>query len=93
MPQHNERLLSTVHKLRAQLESASDLDPRVADDLRATLAEIETALADQSPSSGALRAQLLKWRLGSVATEFEASHPTLAGAVGSVIDALAGMGI
>ena len=91
MPDDRQRLRETVEKLQAQLKEAQSLDPKVAACLRETIADIQASLAGErrKPSGG----RSLADRLSEVALDFEASHPTLAGTVGSIIDALARMGI
>lgn len=89
MPNDRQQLLATVAQLKQQLDEVQGLDPATQARLRATLADLEVALANQKP---ALQPGLAE-RLGQAAREFEESHPILAGTVGSVIDALARMGI
>lgn len=88
MPAEPERLKATVDELRRELADVDQLDPAVRSQLSAALHDIQTALA----SKGAPGESLLQ-RLRDAAHDFEESHPALAGNVGSLIDALARMGI
>ena len=85
-------LRQTLAELHRQLAGAGELDPAVAARLGALVAEIERALDSGQP---VVRSQgrSIGERLGEATREFEASHPTLSGTIGSVIDALAQMGI
>jgi hypothetical protein len=91
MTDDRDKLRATLDQLRAQLETTSGINPRVAAQLDSTLKEIEGALAGEQPSEPS--EQPLSERLSQAARHFEASHPTLAGTLGSVIDALSRMGI
>jgi len=84
-----DRLRSTLNRLKTQLEHAS-LDAETAARLKEAIKEIESAVASGARPAGDAS---LTNRLSEAALDFEASHPTLAGTVGSVIDALASMGI
>jgi len=86
------QLQATLETLEAQIRQAKSLDPAIAARLRATLADVEAALAGRAPKSAAGQHSLAE-RLSHLAHDFEASHPTLSGGVGSIIDALARMGI
>jgi len=89
VPDEREKLQATLDALQTQLSQAKSLDPAITARLRATLADVDAALAGREPSAGHSPSE----RLSQVARDFEASHPTLSGAVGSIIDALARMGI
>jgi Domain of unknown function (DUF4404) len=91
MSDQRNRLRQTLAQLEAQLENADTLDPAVAERSRALVADIRRSLESGEPQPA--QAASLTRRLGEAALEFEASHPTLAGTVGSVIDALGQMGI
>lgn len=89
MADDRQQLLATVAQLKRQLDEVQGLDPATQARLRATLADLEATLAGQKPAQQPRIGQ----QLAQAAREFEQSHPILAGTVGSVIDALARMGI
>jgi hypothetical protein len=84
-----DRLRSTLQALHAELEAADSLDAEARDRLRSAAREIEQALDADAPES----ASSLGDRLLEATRHFEATHPTVAAAVGRVIDALAALGI
>jgi hypothetical protein len=91
MNDDRERLRQTLGQLQAQLDNSESLDPAVAAKSRALMSDIQKAL-----ESGQLRAphhRSLSERLQEAMLEFEGAHPTIAGTFGSVVDALARMGI
>ncbi|HVX13423.1 MAG TPA: DUF4404 family protein [Pirellulales bacterium] len=105
MPQDAENFRATLAELHRQLDAAHSLDPSTRDMVRQAIADIEHTLARDphasargatsgklSRSEAAEHASVVR-RLGDAAREFEATHPTLSGSIGSVIDALAQMGI
>jgi hypothetical protein len=87
----NERLLSTLTQLRAELERAegvdqqtlNQLDQLIDDAKRGVIPEERTESTGDEQDSGGLRDLLLK---------FEADHPQLSTSIGRVADALAAMG-
>lgn len=92
MPARTEKLRETLRELHAELETQGSLDPELRALLESTVGDIQNALdgegareSGDSPSVGD--------RLAETARHFEASHPTLAAALGRVIDALAALGI
>ncbi len=89
MSDEHDQLLSTLDQLRERLDQTPALPPETVARLRATLADLDAALAHRKPT-GETR---LQERLSQAALEFEASHPMLAGNLGSIIDALGRMGI
>jgi hypothetical protein len=94
MADDREKLLQSLRELRSQLEQTELPDPAVRSRLEQTIAEIEGAVAPNYPVVAVRRANpSLAQRLSEATLEFEASHPTLSGTVGSVIDALSRMGI
>jgi uncharacterized coiled-coil DUF342 family protein len=103
MPHDRARLETALRELQAELETLSGLDPQVRARLEHTIEEIhaeleeadeaeETEEAEQITSRSASESSFAE-RLSETARHFEESHPNLAGMVGSVIDALARMGI
>jgi hypothetical protein len=95
-----QKLRTTLAELRRQLDATKNAGPDVRALLRSTMADIEQVLASTPPGEPVDVEEATKPgeasivdRLTSAAREFEESHPTLAGTVGSVIDAISGMGI
>jgi signal transduction histidine kinase len=90
-----DKLRATLADLHAQLDDVEQLDPEVRDLLRDALAEIHETLEHRASGeeTGAAEQESLAQGLRELVDRFESSHPTLAGAVGSVIDALGRMGI
>ncbi len=87
MPDPAEHLRAKLAQLRAQLDASSNVAPE-------TRALLDEALVDaEAIVRSGRRDDTLAHRLGAAASGFEGQHPTLAGAVGSVIDALSRMGI
>lgn len=101
MPEDRARLLAALEQLHDQLAAAEPLDEQVRQRLQQVLDDIQQALeagaaATPEQPSAAPAAQdrgSLVDRLSETARHFEETHPTLSGAVGSVIDALSRMGI
>jgi hypothetical protein len=90
MSHDRERLEQALQDLRAELDELGNVDPQVRQRLERTLAELNAVLEETSfrePEPGVAQ------RLADAARHFEETHPTLAGTIGSVIDALGRMGI
>ncbi len=83
-------LKQTVHDLHAELAKAQQLGPDDRALLEAALAEIRRAL-DAAPQAAAPGEH--GDALEGAAVRLEAGHPGLAGAIRSVLDALAKAGI
>ncbi len=108
MPNDTNDLRETLARLHQQLGSSPDLNAgkqaqlqAILQDIQALLAEAnlpqsssasQTAASGSAPPSGRSRESLVG-RLASAEREFQATHPSLAALVGSVIDALGEMGI
>jgi len=95
MPTDSEKLREAVAALHAALVEADAVDPetrRLLEDSLADILERPVSRGDEPPASSAAPASMVG-RLTTAAEEFEGTHPTLAGLVGSVIDALSRMGI
>lgn len=90
MSQAVDKLQAALRDLQTALESQANVEPAVRERLEKALAEIRGAI-DNLPESD--QHESLTSQLAGVAQDFEVSHPTLSGMVGSVIDALARMGI
>ena len=91
MASQRERLEHALSELKAQLSEMRKLDPRLAQSLDATIAEAQAAVRGQT-SVAPDHASVID-RLRREVLNYEASHPALAASLGSIIDALAGMGI
>jgi len=91
----HEKLRETLDQLRSQLDELRSRDPAVADQLAATIDEAQAVLSGTAPSAGEPAAPQgsLVDRLKDAVLEYEASHPSLAGNLGGIIDALGRMGI
>jgi Domain of unknown function (DUF4404) len=83
-----ERLQVALDELHRQLAEVESLDLESRNRLTSALHEIQTTLR-----SNAAPSQSLLPRLRETAIGFEESHPRLAAAIGSLIDALARVGI
>jgi hypothetical protein len=91
----HEKLRETLDQLRSQLDELRRRDPAVAEQLAATIDEARAVLTGKSPSgreSAAPHGTIVD-RLKDAVLEYEASHPSLAGNLGGIIDALGRMGI
>ena len=94
-----EKLRGTLAQLHEQLDAAKNAGPEIRALLRDTLADIERTLDSTPPGQPTTRSPVkpgqesIVERLTGAAREFEETHPTLAGTVGSVIDALTRIGI
>lgn len=83
-------LKQTVHNLHEELAKAQQLGPEDRALLEAALADIRRAL-ESAPAAKAPEAE--GDRLEGAAVRLEVEHPGLAGAIRSVLDALAKAGI
>jgi len=90
MSAEHEKLQATLNQLHEQLKQSPELEPAVAEHLRAMIVEANEALAGRRAHSGH---SSLTERLSDSVLKLEASHPDLAMNLGSIIDALARMGI
>jgi hypothetical protein len=91
MASQRDKLRETLDQLQAQLEEVRKLDPAVAEHLGATICEARAVL-DGAPTHPAKHRSIVD-RLSDAVLKLEASHPSLAGNLGSIIDALGRMGI
>jgi len=85
-------LKQTVHDLHEELAKAQQLGPGDRALLEAAVADIRRAL-DSAPAAAAVGEPGDADALEGVAVRLEAGHPGLAGAIRSVLDALAKAGI
>jgi hypothetical protein len=91
MADDQERLPQLLAELRSQLAASKSIDDGTRRRLEATLGDVERVLSGGSPSGA--RSESLTGRLSDTATDFEASHPTLAVTISGLIDALGNLGI
>jgi hypothetical protein len=91
MAEDRARLQQLLAELRSQLAESKSVDAKTRSRLETTISDTERALSGQSLRRAA--AEPLRERLTDAAGEFEATHPTLSGTLGSIIDALGRMGI
>ena len=91
MSQEQDKLRETLEELRSQLGELKKRDAQVAQHLEATIAEAEAALGGQSKQPHEHESMVA--RLSDAVREYEATHPSLAGNLGAIIDALGRMGI
>jgi Domain of unknown function (DUF4404) len=90
MSEH-EKLRDALEALEAQLDEMREVDPEMAAHLGSTLDQAQAVLAGR-PTQEDEHASMVE-QLKRAVLKYEASHPTLAGNIGSVIDALGRMGI
>jgi hypothetical protein len=94
MPDASQNLRDTLDQLHRQLEAAPDIDPEMRAQLAATVVDLQARLERGESTSDEERASdSVPDRLTEALRHFEGSHPTLAGTLGSIIDALSQMGI
>ena len=86
----HDKLRQTLGDLKNHLAELREVDPSVAAHLDATIAEAERALATEGRSA---EHHTAAEQLKDAMQHYEASHPTLAGNLRSVVDALAQIGI
>lgn len=84
----DRELRATLADLHAQLEASEPLDPALRDELRRTVAEIESHLGGQAADGHSFGE-----RLARLVQRFEGSHPRLAESVNRVVHGLAELGI
>lgn len=87
MPTH--RLQEELQALREQLERQPPLNEEERASLQALIKDIEMQLANEE----ALADETLMDNVNLAVERFEASHPTLAGTLRSIMQSLANMGI
>ena len=101
MAENQPPLQSTLADLQRQLTETRELTPELRASLAALVVDIQRTLSASAAGGAATSALPVKAgqhdslvaRLSEAAREFEDTHPTLSGTIGSIIDALAGMGI
>ncbi len=107
MSEDLRKLRETIGELRSELNAMDDIDgeaeallKNAVDDIESTLErhEAEETTAEEttdanSPESIDDEEPSVVDRLTDAAQEYEESHPTLSGIIGSIIDTLSRMGI
>jgi hypothetical protein len=95
MSDAGQNLRDTLNQLHRQLEATPDIDPEMRTLLAVTVQDIHAKLQGGLERAGEAEpaAESIPDRLGEAIRHFEGSHPTLAGTLGSIIDALSRMGI
>ncbi|PJI49974.1 DUF4404 family protein [Pseudomonas sp. PDNC002] len=84
-----QRLQEELQALREQLERQPPLNEEERASLQALIKDIELQLANEE----ALADETLMDNVNLAVERFEASHPTLAGTLRSIVQSLANMGI
>jgi hypothetical protein len=90
MSADRDQLQRRLIQLQTELDEQTNVDPEFRQRLEGTLAELRELLAEPAPPR---QQHSLVQTLTESARHFEETHPNLAGMIGSVIDALARMGI
>ncbi len=92
MDEHSQRLRATIAELERELQSGGEVDAETRARLLDAVEEIQSALHNKT-SAATTEPHTLGERLNLSAAEFDVSHPTLAGLLRRVVDALAQIGI
>lgn len=95
------RLNETLSELHQELQSTGELDTQTRELLAQLAGDINALLAHHDPATPTPETseeaphdkETLLERLSHLASDFEASHPTLASRIGRVADALSQWGI
>ena len=101
MPDAHQNLRSSLTALRDQLQSnalpEAEISPEMRSLLEGVMTDIDQVLRNKPSTATAVvptpDQKSLVQRLTSAEKEFEETHPTLAGIVGSLLDAISRMGI
>ncbi|MDH3212261.1 MAG: DUF4404 family protein [Myxococcales bacterium] len=88
----NKQLRERLEELHAELASTESVDDRSMELLGSVLDDIRTLL-DRADDAPAEEPEGLVERLREATRQFEETHPTLAAAVGRVMDTLSNLGI
>jgi len=92
MDEHSQRLRATIADLERELQSGGEVDAETRSMLLEAVDEIQLALRNNS-SVGTPAPHTLGEQLNRTAASFDVSHPTLAGLLRRVVDALSQLGI
>ena len=88
----NKQLRERLEELHAELASTESVDDQSMELLGSVLDDIRTLL-DRADDAPAEEPEGLVERLREATRQFEETHPTLAAAVGRVMDTLSNLGI
>jgi hypothetical protein len=92
MDENSQRLRATITELERELRGGHPVDAETRAMLLEAVEEIQAALhASTAPATS--EPHTLGERLNQAAAGFDASHPTLAGLLRRVVDALSQLGI
>ncbi len=83
------QLRATLSELHEELKEIDQLDDQTREMLTNTANELDEVLGEEASE----QRQTLSQQLSDVAQEFEDSHPQLTRLLGSIVDALAQLGI
>ncbi len=83
------QLRATLSELHEELKDIDQLDDQTREMLTNTANELDEVLGEEASE----QRQTLSQQLSDVAQEFEDSHPQLTRLLGSIVDALAQLGI
>lgn len=92
MDEHAAKLRATLAELEQELRTVSQMDGETRAMLEEAVEEIQAAL-NVEERSDETRPGTLQERLEKAATDFDVSHPVLAGLIRRAVDALAQLGI
>ena len=92
MPERSEKLKATIAELERELHATGEVDDETRAMLLEAVEEIQSAL-HVNTAAGASEPHTLAERLNQAALGFDTSHPTMAGLVRRVVDALSQLGI
>jgi len=87
----SQSLRETLDLLHQQLVDAGDIDKELADRLRTTISDVQSAL-EKTGESHESDPRQSAW-LTETAEHFEQSHPTIAGTISRLVDILGQAGI
>ncbi len=87
----HEKLRQALDELQARLAEMHEVDPAVAEQLTGSIARAQNVLAAERAEQD--EHQGVADSFNDALLQYEAAHPTLAGNLRSVIDALAQIGI
>jgi seryl-tRNA synthetase len=85
-PVSDQELRRTLEELRRELAGVEDVDAELEEMLSDIRADIDAVMEKSPPHS-------MTERLAQAVERFEATHPSLASAMGAVVDQLARLGI
>ena len=99
MSEDREKLRSTIDELHTELSSMEHVDEDMRELLAGAVRDIHGVLNEDDDQGTGLQADdtqepgSVVHRLAEAAKDYEESHPTLSGILGSIVDTLSRMGI